>query len=205
MKYLTGMLLVALLAIGVVRPSSAAADFLTEPDAEHVAVFQDCYRGSTIIELWWKPRPSASVQVIDLSYVDNGFQPGTFRQEAFTPGKNSVVLPGLRNRAKYYVRVAWIYSDGTWSATRTTSFQTSDCSSRQAASSAPSVSPSNCYLSYEGGTDTQTGECIRRGVGDYDCAGQGGNGPNFVRGPVTVVGSDDFELDDDGDGIGCER
>jgi len=45
------------------------------------------------------------------------------------------------------------------------------------------------------------------GVGDYDCAGGTGNGPNYVEGPVRVVnpGQDPFGLDRDGDGRGCER
>lgn len=39
---------------------------------------------------------------------------------------------------------------------------------------------------------------------DVDCAGGSGNGPEFVQGPVTVVGTDIYGLDRDGDGIGCE-
>lgn len=39
---------------------------------------------------------------------------------------------------------------------------------------------------------------------DVDCAGGSGNGPSYVRGPVTVVGSDVYGLDRDSDGIGCE-
>lgn len=40
---------------------------------------------------------------------------------------------------------------------------------------------------------------------DVDCAGGSGNGPSYVRGPVTVTGSDIYGLDNDKDGIGCER
>ena len=39
---------------------------------------------------------------------------------------------------------------------------------------------------------------------DVDCAGGSGNGPEYVDGPVTVVGNDIYDLDRDGDGIGCE-
>jgi hypothetical protein len=39
---------------------------------------------------------------------------------------------------------------------------------------------------------------------DVDCAGRGGNGPAYVQGPVRVIGSDIYQLDGDGDGIGCE-
>jgi hypothetical protein len=39
---------------------------------------------------------------------------------------------------------------------------------------------------------------------DVDCAGGSGNGPEYVQGPVRVTGSDIYDLDSDGDGIGCE-
>jgi resuscitation-promoting factor RpfB len=48
-----------------------------------------------------------------------------------------------------------------------------------------------------------TGACVPI-ASDVDCAGGGGNGPAYVQGPVTVVGTDIYHLDSDGDGIGCE-
>ncbi|WP_433380568.1 G5 domain-containing protein [Actinoplanes sp. CA-142083] len=39
---------------------------------------------------------------------------------------------------------------------------------------------------------------------DVDCAGGSGNGPAYVDGPVTVVGSDIYDLDRDGDGTACD-
>jgi hypothetical protein len=39
---------------------------------------------------------------------------------------------------------------------------------------------------------------------DVDCAGGSGNGPSYVKGPVTVIGSDIYDLDRDNDGIGCD-
>jgi hypothetical protein len=48
------------------------------------------------------------------------------------------------------------------------------------------------------------GRCLRPNVSDYDCAGGGGNGPYYVRGPFRVVGNDHYRLDSDGDGIACE-
>ena len=57
--------------------------------------------------------------------------------------------------------------------------------------------PQRCHPSYEG-------ECLKVGIGDYDCAGGSGNGPNYVEGTVRVVGPDEFDLDRDGDGLGCE-
>ncbi len=55
----------------------------------------------------------------------------------------------------------------------------------------------SCHTSYQG-------ECLTPGIGDYDCAGGSGNGPNYVYSTVQVVGYDEFDLDRDGDGLGCE-
>jgi micrococcal nuclease len=55
----------------------------------------------------------------------------------------------------------------------------------------------SCHPSY-------VGVCLKRGIGDYDCAGGSGNGPNYIDGPFRVVGYDEFGLDRDNDGWGCE-
>jgi hypothetical protein len=58
-------------------------------------------------------------------------------------------------------------------------------------------SESNCDSSYEGA-------CLDRNASDYDCEGGSGDGPKYVAGPIQVVGDDHFDLDRDGDGVGCE-
>jgi hypothetical protein len=54
----------------------------------------------------------------------------------------------------------------------------------------------DCHASYQGA-------CLDPNASDYDCAGGSGDGPEYT-GPVQVVGSDDFDLDRDGDGVACE-
>jgi len=61
----------------------------------------------------------------------------------------------------------------------------------------PAVPASNCDPSYPE-------VCLHDGIGDYDCAGGSGNGPNYVDGPIKVLPPDPFDLDRDGDGTGCE-
>ncbi len=51
-----------------------------------------------------------------------------------------------------------------------------------------------CHPSYD--------PCLQTGIGDYDC--QGGDGPNFVQGTVKVTEPDEFGLDADHDGTGCD-
>lgn len=61
---------------------------------------------------------------------------------------------------------------------------------------APAPPKQQCDPNYSGG-------CVPI-ASDVDCAGGSGNGPAYVRGPVTVIGQDIYDLDADDDGIGCE-
>ena len=62
---------------------------------------------------------------------------------------------------------------------------------------APVLSQQGCDPNYEGA-------CVPI-ASDVDCAGGSGNGPEYVRGPVYVVGSDIYGLDREGDGVGCDK
>jgi hypothetical protein len=48
-----------------------------------------------------------------------------------------------------------------------------------------------------------SGACVPI-ASDVDCAGGSGDGPGYVEGPVRVVDSDIYDLDRDGDGVGCD-
>jgi hypothetical protein len=54
-----------------------------------------------------------------------------------------------------------------------------------------------------GGCDSNYSGCVPI-ASDVDCAGGSGNGPEYVEGPVDVLGSDVYGLDADNDGVGCE-
>lgn len=55
---------------------------------------------------------------------------------------------------------------------------------------------SNCDPNY-------AGACVPV-ASDVDCAGGSGDGPEYVQGPVRVVGDDIYDLDRDGDNIACD-
>jgi hypothetical protein len=54
----------------------------------------------------------------------------------------------------------------------------------------------DCDPNYEG-------QCLDPNAYDYDCEGGSGDGPEYA-GTVDVVGDDHFDLDRDGNGIGCD-
>jgi hypothetical protein len=57
-------------------------------------------------------------------------------------------------------------------------------------------SSTRCHPSY-------IGDCLPLNGPDVDCRGGSGNGPLYT-GRIQVVGPDPYDLDRDGDGIGCE-
>lgn len=60
----------------------------------------------------------------------------------------------------------------------------------------PVVKQSSCDPNY-------SGACVPV-ASDVDCGSGSGNGPAYVYGVVTVVGTDIYDLDRDRDGVGCE-
>jgi endonuclease YncB( thermonuclease family) len=89
---------------------------------------------------------------------------------------------------------------GAWGACEATTDVDSAWTVRQKPKPPPPPPPppptNNCHPSYEGA-------CLDPNSSDYDCAGGSGNGPDYT-GFVRVVGPDDYALDADGDGLGCE-
>lgn len=91
----------------------------------------------------------------------------------------------------------------TAESTTTTRPPTTTSTTRRATTAAPATSAAIKPLA--GACDPNyTGACVPV-ASDVDCEGGTGDGPAFVRGPVTVVGRDVYGLDgNDNDGIGCE-
>jgi hypothetical protein len=90
--------------------------------------------------------------------------------------------------------------NGAWGACQATLDPTKRFRTRAKPPPPPPVEPQpvagNCHPSYKGA-------CLNPGASDYDCAGGSGNGPEYT-GFVQVVGYDEYGLDGDGDGYGCE-
>jgi hypothetical protein len=95
---------------------------------------------------------------------------------------------------------------GRWTATQISMTKASGAEPINDASACPPTqtdtttapSPSSgCDPNYEGA-------CLDPNSPDYDCEGGSGNGPDYVQGPITVVGDDHYGLDANSDGTGCE-
>ena len=69
-------------------------------------------------------------------------------------------------------------------------------SPRSSATRARTRPGGDCHPSY-------TGACLKPDSLDYDCKGGNGDGPDYIRAAVRVVGPDDYGLDRDGDGEAC--
>ncbi|GAB2557803.1 G5 domain-containing protein [Kribbella endophytica] len=74
---------------------------------------------------------------------------------------------------------------------------------RKPVSEVTSVGTKAVVVEEESGCDSNYSGCVPI-ASDVDCAGGSGNGPEYVEGPVDVLGSDVYGLDADDDGVGCE-
>jgi len=76
---------------------------------------------------------------------------------------------------------------------------------KTAATRAPIVSLKQPTVNTDGCDPSYPDVCLKDGIGDYDCAGGSGNGPNYIAGPIRVLPPDPFGLDRDHNGWGCEK
>ena len=72
-----------------------------------------------------------------------------------------------------------------------------------AARLAASVRVATAHLAVANVRQQLSGRSLDPSAFDYDCLGGSGDGPLYT-GRVVIVGYDRFELDRDGDGIGCD-
>lgn len=161
--------------------STVSATPRTTPSAPRVKAAS---AGSGKVKVSWSAPSSGGAAIT--GYVIQRYSGGTWRTVA-TVGASarSKTFSGLTNGVTYKFRVVAKNAAGTgsWS------------SSVSATPKAPKPA-SSCHPSY-------TGACVPI-ASDVDCYGGSGNGPAYVRGPVYVKGDDPYDLDSDGDGVGCE-
>jgi hypothetical protein len=102
-------------------------------------------------------------------------------------------------------------SDPATAAPATTAAPTTPPVTTAPATKAPTTKPPTKAPTTKAPTTKPAGSCnpnyspcVPNDPVDVDCKGGSGNGPSYVQGPVRVIGSDVYDLDRDGNGIGCE-
>lgn len=152
--------------------------------------------------------PSASVKALRYETVTViepiPFPSETVKDAALSKGQAQVTTAGVAGKAQLTYEVE--FDDDTETARKLMKkeviaepvAQVTTVGARLQPEAPPAQAPQarSCDPNY-------TGACVPI-ASDVDCAGGSGNGPAYVRGPVTVVGSDIYGLDRDNNGIGCE-
>ncbi|HYI99550.1 MAG TPA: hypothetical protein VEX36_07745 [Thermoleophilaceae bacterium] len=146
---------------------------------------------------------------------------GSLSVSARTPGvvsrgNRAVVRVRLRSRdrdvcsgrvvvQRFRGTVTVVSRDGSLAILRFRIRKTSGATPRRSKSQCPRPTPAPAPVSPPpSSVDCQGYDpCLLPGP-DVDCAGGSGNGPRYVDGPVSVSGSDPYDLDGNGDGVGCE-
>lgn len=196
--------LVLLLAL---RPGGVA-----DASNDYVSIDVACaYAGGVDALISWPN--AAGPSSIDISLHNNGWQQGTYAGLGpVAAGTRSIVASGLMPNAIYFVRVNQQLQGGFLDASPTFLFRTPGgcalllamdygavsvtASAGSGGESPTATAADNCHPNYYGA-------CLKPDSEDYDCEGGGGNGPDFIKGPVYISGADPFGLDKNGDGIGC--
>jgi len=106
------------------------------------------------------------------------------------PGQRSFRQPPPPDRRPWYRKKRWLIPLGTVGVVAA-------LGSLTAPDRPPAPPPGTCDPSYPD-------LCLDPSAEDYDCQGGSGDGPRYVDGPIRVRPPDQFGLDSDGDGLGCE-
>ncbi|MEV4617600.1 G5 domain-containing protein [Asanoa sp. NPDC049573] len=121
------------------------------------------------------------------------FSTRTVKDSSLASGTKKVRTKGVAGQRTITYEVT--YTDGKQTAKKQVSSTITKAPVTQVVAVGTKTSTRACDPNYSG--------CVPI-ASDVDCSGGGGNGPAYVQGPVRVIGSDIYDLDRDGDGIGCD-
>ncbi|MET7282342.1 G5 domain-containing protein [Kribbella sp. NPDC005582] len=141
------------------------------------------------------PKPAAvTKRVVEYGVIP--FKKKTVTDSELPKGERSVRTPGVNGTRKLTYEVTYV--GGKQTAKKLVKQEVAKPPRSQVTVVGTKVeeeSSSGCDPNYSG--------CVPI-ASDVDCSGGSGNGPEYVAGPVNVIGSDIYRLDADNDGIGCE-
>jgi hypothetical protein len=115
--------LIVLFCIAVVQAGSV------EATASSISAKQACTANGLDLQLTWRNGRSRVVQqYVDLSFVSNGWVPGTYTPHGPLDGEaEALVIQSVVPGTAYYLRINQQLAGGTWYATETLRIRTSSC------------------------------------------------------------------------------
>ena len=175
-----GLLAALIIGAAAVMPASTANAWGTLVYAGF-----SCHYGKVTVTLQWTGQSPYNVgQWVEMSYTDDGWTPhNTTSVGPLKPQHNTFSWDGLLPNTRHFLRFNQQFSDGSYDPSLTFRFDTPGCTSDGF-----------------GVVYNTMGQ-----LGDYDCEGGEGDGPNYVQGEVAVMLFDPYQLDADKDGTGCDE
>ena len=149
----------------------------------------------TVVRPTANPKVTTTKTVVELRVIP--FKKKTVTDSSLAKGETAVTTKGVNGTRRLTYEVTYV--DGVQTAKELVRQDVAKQPRTQVTTVGTKVEESessDCDPNYSGG-------CVPI-ASDVDCSGGSGNGPAYVRGPVTVVGNDVYDLDRDNDGLGCE-
>lgn len=150
-----------------------------------------------------KPKPTTFDEVdVDTPIP---FERTTVDDPTIAEGTTAVTTPGVDGTQRTTYKVTYV--DGVEIA-REVAAETvavapvTEVTTRGTLKPQPVTKPAPLVQAGNGCDSNYSGACVPI-ASDVDCAGGSGNGPAYLSGTATVVGSDIYKLDRDKDGIAC--
>jgi hypothetical protein len=142
-----------------------------------------------------KPKPAPTTKKIVVEFRTIPFKKKTVTDDSLPKGEQTVTTRGANGTRRLTYQVTFVNG-----------VRTSKTLLRQEVAKQPRTQVTTIGTKVEASESCDpnySGACVPI-ASDVDCSGGSGNGPAYVRGPVTVVGDDIYDLDRDNDGLGCE-
>ncbi|WP_327639707.1 G5 domain-containing protein [Kribbella sp. NBC_00482] len=142
-----------------------------------------------------KPSVTTTKEVVELKVIP--FKKKTVTDDSLAKGERTVRTAGVNGTRRLVYRVT--YLNGVQTAKRMVRQEVA----KEPRSQVTAVGTKVEEPEQSGGCDSNYSGCVPI-ASDVDCSGGSGNGPEYVDGPIDVIGSDIYRLDADHDGIACE-
>lgn len=176
-------------------PSTPASTAQPPTKATPVSTVQPTTKATPATTATKPARVTTRKQVVEFKTIP--FKKKTVTDDSIAKGEKTIRTTGVNGTRELTYEITYVNGE-----------QTAKVLLRQEVSKQPrtQVTVVGTKVEVESGSsgcDPNYSGCVPI-ASDVDCSGGRGNGPEYVDGPVRVIGSDIYRLDADHDGIGCE-